>query len=107
MKTLAAILITCLLLAAQPAYAIDLQTAKDRGLVGETPAGYLDAVKPPSADVKALIDSINSQRREKYQEIAARNNTTLEAVELLAGKKAIEKSSPGSYIKIGDSWQKK
>lgn len=107
MKTLTAIFITCLLLAAQPAYAIDLQTAKDQGLVGETPAGYLEAVKPPSTDVKALVDSINSQRREKYQEIAARNNTSLQAVELLAGKKAIEKSSPGSYIKIGDSWQKK
>ena len=107
MKTLTAIFITCLLLAAQPAYAIDLHTAKDQGLVGETPAGYLEAVKPPSTDVKALVDSINSQRREKYQEIAARNNTSLQAVELLAGKKAIEKSSPGSYIKIGDSWQKK
>jgi len=107
MKTLAAIFMTCLLLAAPPAYSMDLQTAKDQGLVGETPAGYLEAVKPPSADVKALIDSINSQRREKYQEIAARNNTSLQAVELLAGKKAIEKSTPGSYIKIGDSWQKK
>lgn len=107
MKTLAAIFITWLLLAAQPAHALDLQTAKDQGLVGETPAGYLEAVKQPSAEVKALIDSINSQRREKYQEIAARNKTSLEAVELLAGKKAIEKSSPGSYIKIGDSWQKK
>jgi uncharacterized protein YdbL (DUF1318 family) len=107
MKTLAAIFITWLLLAAQPAYALDLQTAKDQGLVGETPAGYLEAVKQPSAEVKTLIDSINSQRREKYQEIAARNNTSLEAVELLAGKKAIEKSSPGSYIKIGNSWQKK
>jgi len=107
MKTLLTVLTTCLLLAALPAHAIDLQTAKDQGLVGETPGGYLEAVNSPSPEVKALIDSINSQRREKYQEIAARNNTSLQAVELLAGKKAIEKSSPGSYIKLGDSWQQK
>jgi uncharacterized protein YdbL (DUF1318 family) len=86
---------------------MDLQTAKDQGLVGETPGGYLEAVQSPSADVKALIESINSQRKQKYQEIAARNNTSLQAVELLAGKKAIEKSSPGSYIKIDGSWQQK
>ena len=107
MKTFPAFLITCLLLIAQPAYSIDLQTAKDQGLVGETPSGYLAAVKSPSPEVSALIDSINSQRKQKFKEIAARNNTSLEAVEQLAGKKAIEKSAPGSYVKVGGSWQKK
>jgi len=107
MKTFLAIFTTCLLLIAQPAYSIDLQTAKEQGLVGETPSGYLAAVKSPSAEITALIESVNSQRKLKYQEIAARNNTSLEAVEQLAGKKAIEKSAPGSYIKAGGSWQQK
>jgi uncharacterized protein YdbL (DUF1318 family) len=107
MKTLLAFITTCLLLIAQPAYSIDLQTAKNQGLVGETPSGYLAAVTSPSAEVAALIESINAQRKSKYQEIAARNNTSLEAVEQLAGKKAIEKSTPGSYIKMGGSWQQK
>ena len=107
MKTFIAILTSCLLLAAQPVFAIDLQTAKDQGLVGETPGGYLEAVKTPSAELRTLIDNINSQRKQKYKDIAARNNTSLEAVELLAGKKAIEKSEPGSYIKLGGSWQQK
>ncbi len=107
MKTIKALLITGVLLAVHPVFAIDLQTAKAQGLVGETPSGYLEAVKQPSADVKALIDDINAQRKQKFKEIAARNETSLEAVELLAGKKAIEKSSPGSYIKIGGSWQQK
>jgi uncharacterized protein YdbL (DUF1318 family) len=107
MKTLITVFSVCLLLAVLPVHAIDLQTAKDQGLVGETPGGYLEAVVSPSPDIKALVDSINSQRREKYQEIAARNNTSLQAVELLAGKKAIEKSSPGSYIKLGGSWKQK
>ena len=107
MKSLILLFTTCLLLAAQPAFALDLQTAKDQGLVGETPSGYLEAVKSPSPEVTALIDSINSQRKQKYKDIAARNNTSLEAVELLAGKKAIEKSGPGNFVKIGGSWQQK
>jgi len=107
MKTFLAIFTTCLLLIAQPAYSIDLQTAKDQGLVGETTSGYLAAVKSPTAEVSALIDNINSKRKEKFKEIAARNNTSLESVELLAGKKAIEKSAPGSYVKVGGSWQQK
>ncbi len=107
MKTLLAILISSLLLAVQPVFAIDLQSAKSQGLVGETPAGYLEAVKQPSAEVKALIKDINTQRKQKFKDIAARNNTSLDAVEQLAGKKAIEKSKPGSYVKIGGSWQKK
>lgn len=107
MKTLLAFLTTCLLLIAQPAFSMDLQTAKDQGLVGETPSGYLEAVKSTSPEVNSLIENINAQRKQKFKEIAARNNTTLEAVELLAGKKAIEKSAPGSYIKLGGSWQQK
>ena len=107
MKTFLAIFTTCLLLIAQPAYSIDLQTAKDQGLVGETTSGYLAAVKSPSAEVSALIDNINSKRKEKFKEIAERNNTSLESVEQLAGKKAIEKSAPGSYVKVGSSWQQK
>ena len=107
MKKILTIFTTCLLLISHPAYSIDLQTAKSQGLVGETPAGYLEAVKAPSAETKTLIESVNAQRRTKYKEIAARNKTSLQAVEELAGKKAIEKSKAGSYIKHGGSWQKK
>ncbi len=107
MKTFLAFLTTCLLLIVQPAYSIDLQTAKDQGLVGETTGGYLAAVKTPSPEITALIESINAKRKEKFKEIASRNNTSLEAVEQLAGKKAIEKSDPGSYVKVGGSWQQK
>ncbi len=107
MKTFPAFFTIFLLLITQPAYSIDLQAAKDQGLVGETPSGYLAAVKSPSPEVSALIESINSQRKEKFREIATRNNTSLEAVEQLAGKKAIEKSAPGSYVKVGGSWQQK
>jgi uncharacterized protein YdbL (DUF1318 family) len=107
MKKILALLATTLLLIAQPAFSIDLQTAKSQGLVGELPNGYLEAVKSPSADVKALIKTVNEKRKEKYKEIATRNNTSLKAVEELAAKKAMEKSKAGSYIKVGGKWQKK
>jgi uncharacterized protein YdbL (DUF1318 family) len=107
MKQFLGILTTCLLLISAPVLALDLQTAKSQGLVGETPSGYLEAVTPPSAETKALLDSINAKRKQKYQEIASRNNTALQAVEQLAGKKAIEKSAAGHYIKLGGNWQKK
>ncbi len=107
MKTFLAFFTTCVLLTAQPAYSIDLQTAKDQGLVGETTSGYLAAVKSPSPEVSALIESINAKRKQKFMEIAARNNTSLEAVEQLAGKKAIEKSASGDYVKVDGGWQQK
>ena len=106
-KTMVIITACLLLMTTQPANAIDLQTAKSQGLVGETASGYLSSVTSPSAETKALIESVNSKRKQKYQEIAASNKTSLQTVEQLAGKKAIEKSSPGSYIKLGGSWQKK
>jgi uncharacterized protein YdbL (DUF1318 family) len=107
MKKFITLFTTCLLLIAQPAHAIDLQAAKTQGLVGETPAGYLEAVNSPSPEIKSLVQSVNDKRKTAYQEIAARNNTSLQVVEELAGKKAIEKSETGSYIKLGGFWQKK
>jgi len=89
------------------AMAIDLGSAKQQGLVGETASGYLEAVKTANGDVSALIQSVNQKRKQKYQQIAKRNGTTLQAVELLAGKKVIEKSAPGAYIKPAGSWIKK
>ena len=107
MKKLTTLLAICLLMIAQPAFSIDLQTAKSQGLVGELSNGYLDAVKTPSADVKAMIADVNAKRKQAYIDIAARNKLALKDVEELAGKKAIEKSAAGSYVKDGGAWIKK
>ena len=81
-------------------WAIGLQDAKAQGLVWEQANGYLGVVKPDaSADVRGLVDDINGQRKQKYQDIARRNNTSLQAVEALAGKKAMEKTPSGQFIK--------
>lgn len=96
------------LLAVAPAgFAIGLDDAKAQGLVGEMVGGYLGAVQPPSAAVQQLIDSINAKRRAAYQDIATSNRTSLQAVEALAGKKAIQKTRPGQFVNAGGGWIQK
>lgn len=95
-----------LLLLTPAASALDLQQAKAQSLVGETPSGYLAAVKP-GAEVNALIQDINSRRKAEYQRIAQTNNTPLETVEKLAGKKAIDRTPAGQFVQIGGNWIKK
>lgn len=89
-------------------WALGLQEAKSQGLVGEQSDGYLGAVKGGGSEVKGLIDDINSKRKQTYRDIAKRNNTSLDAVEALAGKTAIEKTPSGQFIRLpsGD-WVKK
>lgn len=94
------------LLVALPALALELGDAKSRGLVGETSSGYLAAVKP-SNEVNALIESINGKRKAHYRKIATKNGISLEAVEVRAGQKAIEKTPPGQYVNTGAGWKKK
>lgn len=89
-------------------FAMDLQQAKSSGLVGEQLNGYLGVVSGnDSADVHALIKDINAKRKAKYKAIATQNNTSLETVEILAGKKAIEKTENGHYIQTATGWVKK
>lgn len=88
-------------------WAIDLQSAKNQGLVGETQSGYLAVVKD-SADAHALVAQVNDARKKHYQSIAKRNATSLQVVEVLAGKKAIEKAAPGHYVQgASGNWVKK
>ena len=103
------IVVLSLIIAIPVAWALSLDEAKSRGLVGERPNGYLGAVSgKASSDVQALIANINQQRKQRYQEIATRNKTNLQAVEILAGKTAIKKTRPGNYIQMpSGQWTKK
>ena len=91
----------------QAAWAIDLGSAKNQGLVGETPQGYLAAVGNASGDVKNLVNSINAQRKKHYQKIAKQNGQSLQAVEKVAGQQAIQKTARGHFVKINGAWKKK
>ncbi len=99
------VLLSCLLLWTS-AWALDLQAAKQGGLVGETPSGYL-AVVQATPEATQLVQSINAQRRQEYAEIAKRNGIELKAVEQLAGKKAIDKTPAGQFVQVNGAWVKK
>ncbi len=88
------------------AFAIELDTAKEKGLVGEQQNGYLGAVVQ-SSEVLLLINEINAKRRAKYQELATKNGITLEQVEILAAKKSYEKTEIGHYLQVNGQWVKK
>ena len=91
-----------------PAFAQDLKSAKAQGLIGEMTTGYLGAVKAVTPEVQQLIASVNSERKQRYQDIAAKNGTPVGAVEALAARKAIEMTPAGEYVQNPDgSWQKK
>ena len=108
MSGLLKLILVVLLLSPAAALAADLQQVKNNGLVGEQLNGYLGLVSADAtAEVRALVADVNARRKAKYEAIAAQNSTRLETVELLAGKKAIEKTRPGNYVQSASGWKKK
>jgi uncharacterized protein YdbL (DUF1318 family) len=96
-----AVILGCILFVFTPllAFGVTLDEAKQQGLLGERPDGYLGLAKPSaSPDTVNLMKDINRKRREVYKGIAAKNGTALSSVEALAGKKAIEKTPSGQLI---------
>ena len=97
-----------LLILAVMASAADLDQAKSDGLVGERADGYLGIVATSvPADVASLVADVNAKRKSEYERIASANNITLAQVEALAGKKTIEKTRSGDWIKLEGGWQRK
>lgn len=97
-----------LLVLAAAAHAVDLDSAKRGGLVGETAEGYVALVNPAAPpEVRALVDDVNARRRAEYQRIAADNGITLDQVETLAARKAIEKTAAGGWVRIDGVWRQK
>lgn len=91
------------------AWAGVLDPYKAQGLVGERPDGYAGLV-PASvpANVKAQVDQINAERRAEYQKIAKEQNTSLEAVQAIFGKKLVDRTKPGEYyMNAAGQWVKK
>lgn len=79
-------------------FALDLDTAKAQGLVGEQPNGYLGLVVSKHAEATELVSSVNKLRKEKYMEIATKQKTALSNIEKLAGGKLVERAAAdGEY----------
>lgn len=93
-------LITAFLLifSMQTAWAIDLQTAKDQGLVGEANTGYLAPVsEPASADVQELIRTVNAKRREQFERTARSTDTSVRQVSHRFYELAVQRTESGHY----------
>lgn len=106
----ALILALCL---AMPAFSMGLEeaksqldTAKQQGLVGETPTGYLEVVKP-DGNARGIVDAINKARRTEYARIAEKHDIPVTQVETVAGQKALEKTPAGQYILVDGEWVRK
>ena len=104
------ILALCVLtFALQNAWAIDIGQAKAQGLVGEANTGYLAAVRQPaSAEVRALISSVNAKRKAQFQRTAAKTDASLEQVRVRFYQLAVQRTKPGHYYQdTNGRWQRK
>ena len=95
--------------AAPPAAAGTLDQAKATGLVGERFDGYLGLVDANApADVRALVEDINAQRRARYADIASNRGVPVDAVGKLTAEKVINGAPPGTYFMGPDGrWRRK
>lgn len=109
MKPLQRLLAVLLLCAASWAWAIEIDAAKEAGLVGEAVSGYLAPVRTPvSAEVQALIDRVNQARREHFERAAARTGATVEQVRVRFYELAVQNTEPGRYYQDADgTWRRK
>ena len=85
-----------------PAYA----AARAAGEVGELPDGYLGVVGGGSAELRALVNAINIQRKAAYTQKAQATGATVEQLAFTSGCNLIAQTRPGEKYKAPDgSWQ--
>lgn len=90
-----------------PAMALDLQEARNAGLVGEALTGYVEPVVS-RPDVNALVEEINAKRKQEYARISEQNGQPVSVVAKLAAEQIIKRLGTGHYYKAVDgSWQKR
>lgn len=86
-----------------------LEAAKAAGLVGERPDGLVGVVPATvPAEIQALVERINAQRRDRYQDVARSNGTSVAAVQAVAGRQLIDRTPAGQYVmNSSGSWVRK
>lgn len=98
-----------LLFLGQGALAATLEEAKAAGQIGEKQDGYIGLVQGNvPADVAALVESVNAQRRARYEQIAASNGIAVADVARLAFERAFEATRPGHFVESAPGqWARK
>ncbi len=85
-----------------PAYA----AARAAGKVGEQPDGYLGVVGAGTPDLRALVNSINIQRKAAYTQKAQASGATVEQMAFTSGCNLILQTSAGEkYRTPGGAWE--
>ena len=84
-----------------------LQQLKKSGKIGETYQGRVEAVGDVDAAARKLIEEENADRRELYELIAAKQETTPQKVAERAAKLNFEQAAAGEMLKYEDGWRKK
>ncbi len=85
----------------------DIEKLKNAGVVGENNLGYLQ-VRDNSADTKNAVETENNDRKQVYAAIAAKNNTTADAVGKRRAIKIAEKAARNQWLQNekGEWYQK-
>ena len=96
-----------MLVITSPAFALDLQTARAQGIIGEKIDGYIAAIQPGS-DAETLVKDVNERRLQEYQRISKENGKPVDVVAKLAVPQIVQKLAPGSMYQGTDgSWKKR
>ncbi len=83
-------------------FAVTLDEARAQGLIGERADGLVGAVAAaPAADIKALVDTVNAARMASYKDVAQKNGTPMDAVQMIAGEKQIQKAKENKWYVLG------
>lgn len=95
------------LLAAFPAFALDLQGARGAGLIGEKQNGYVAAIEE-TPEVIALVAEINTKRSQEYARISGENQQPVDVVARLAAEQIINNLKQGNLYQDPDGrWVKR
>ncbi|WEK45048.1 MAG: YdbL family protein [Candidatus Sphingomonas colombiensis] len=85
-----------------PAYA----AARAEGKVGEQPDGYLGVVGAGTPELRALVNSINIQRKAAYTQKAQASGATVEQMAFTSGCNLILQTAAGEkYKTAGGAWE--
>jgi len=85
-----------------PAYA----AARAAGKVGEQPDGYLGVVGAGTPELRALVNSINIQRKAAYTQKAQASGATVEQMAFTSGCNLIQQTTAGEKYKTpAGAWE--
>lgn len=82
--------------------------AKANGQVGERPDGLVAVVEGATPALRELVEQVNAQRMNEYEQIAEDTDAPLEAVQARAGRQIIDRLPDGQYfMDAAGRWRQK